>query len=84
MPKVQGVEHQHEFIKAVQGQTKTSTPFSYSGPLTESVLLGGVATFYPKKTLEWDRAALAFTNQPDAAPLIRRPYRAGWEVKGMV
>ena len=45
MPKVTGTSHNDQFIDAVLGKGTTSTPFDYSGPLTESVLLGAVSTF---------------------------------------
>lgn len=82
-PKVAGDNHWHQFIEAVRGNGTTLAPFSYAGPLTESVLLGGVSTFFPNQKLEWDAANLKFTNQPDAARLIRRPYRKGWDVAGL-
>lgn len=75
--------HWHQFVEAVRGNGATSTPFSYSGPLTESVLLGGVATHFKDQTLEWDAAKLAFKNVPDANRFIRRVYRQGWEVSGL-
>lgn len=82
-PPVTDGNHWHEFVNAVRGEGKTSAHFGYSGPLTESVLLGGVATFFPNQLLEWDAAGVRFKNQPDAAGLIRRTYRSGWEVKGL-
>ena len=86
MPKVLGANHYHQFINAIlgKGQTPTSTPFNgYSGPLTETVLLGGVATRFPKTTLEWDSAKLRFRKSPEADRLVRRTYRKGWEVNGL-
>lgn len=83
MPKVQAANHYHQFVEAVQGNGRTSAGFDYSGPLTEAVLLGGVATHYPKTTLEWDSAKLAFRKHADASRLIRRTYRKGWEVTGL-
>ena len=83
MPKVQAANHYHQFIDAVLGNGRTSAGFDYSGPLTEAVLLGGVATHFPKTTLEWDSAKLAFRKQPEADRLIRRTYRKGWEVTGL-
>ena len=41
-------------MDAVLGNGKTTTSFDYSGPLTESVLLGPLATRFPKTTLEWN------------------------------
>lgn len=82
-PPVKDGNHWHEFVDAVRGEGKTSAHFGYSGPLTESVLLGGVSTHFPNQLLDWDAAGLKFRNQPDAAGLIRRTYRSGWEVPGL-
>ena len=46
MPKVTGTNHNNQFIDAVLGNGKTSASFDYSGPLTETVLLGTVSTFF--------------------------------------
>jgi predicted dehydrogenase len=83
MPQVESANHYHQFINAILGEGRTSASFDYSGPLTEAVLLGGVATHFPKTTLEWDSAKLTFRNTPDANRLIRRTYRKGWEVNGL-
>ena len=83
MPKVTGTSHNDQFIDAVLGKTTTSTPFDYSGLLTETVLLGTVSTFYRNTTLEWDGAALQFKNHPEANARVRRTYRQGWEVAGL-
>ena len=55
----------------------------YAGPLTETVLMGNVAAFYPGEELKWDAKKMTFTNKPEADMHIRKPYRAGWEVKGL-
>ncbi len=83
LPRDPGTSHNKQFIDAVLGRTKTSAPFDYSGPLTESVLLGGVATRFPKTTLQWDAKALQFTNLAEANQILHRDYRKGWEVKGL-
>lgn len=83
VPKIAGENHWHQFIDAVRGETKTSTTFDYAGPLTESVLLGCVATRFPKTTLEWNAPGLKFTNLPAADAFLKRPYRKGWEVPGL-
>jgi predicted dehydrogenase len=83
MPKVAGANHYHQFIDAVMGTGRTSAGFDYSGPLTETVLLGGVATHFPKTTLNWDSTKLTFRNLPESERLIRRAYRKGWEVNGL-
>jgi len=81
MPKAESVNHYFEFIDAVLGKAKTSTPFSYSGPLTEWVLLGPVATRFPQTTLQWDAAKQKFRNSSEATSYVRRRYREGWSMK---
>lgn len=83
LPTVEKANHYHQFVEAVMGNARTSTPLDYSGPLTEAVLLGPLATRFPKSTLEWNGRKLKFKNSPEANALIRRSYRTGWEVKGL-
>jgi predicted dehydrogenase len=76
-------DHYGEFIDVVLGggKTKCSTDFSYSGPLTESVIIGNVAAHFPGETLQFDTRALKFTNKPEADQFLRRSYREGWKIK---
>ncbi|MCU0786265.1 MAG: Gfo/Idh/MocA family oxidoreductase [Verrucomicrobia bacterium] len=83
MPKVEEGNHYTQFLEAVRGNGKTTAGFDYSGPMTEAVLLGGVASRFPKTTLQWNSRALKFKNVPEANAYLRRTYRAGWEVKGL-
>ncbi|WP_165073237.1 Gfo/Idh/MocA family protein [Paludisphaera rhizosphaerae] len=83
LPDPGGSNHWHQFVNACRGEGKTSAPFAYAGPLTETVLLGCLSTRYPGTTLEWDPAGLKVTNVPEASPFIRKKYRAGWEVEGL-
>lgn len=83
MPKVEPANHYFQFVDAVLGKGPTSTPFSYAGPLTEAVLLGGVATRFPRTTLNWNAKKLKFANSPAADHLVRRKYRKGWSIKGL-
>ena len=76
-------DHYHQFIDACLGKGKTTTPFEYSGNLTESVLMGTVVNRFPGEKLLWDAAALQFTNKPEANPYLRRAYRDGWHVDGL-
>jgi len=82
-PKVQTANHYTQFLEAVRDNGKTWANFDYSGPLTESVLLGSVATRFPKTTLEWNTKGLKFKNLKDANQFVRRTYRKGWEIKGL-
>ena len=74
--------HYTQWSNAILGQDQTSCPFSYSGPLTETVLLGNVA-FRSGQPVEWDSQRMQVTNHPAANDLLRRTYRAGWEVPGL-
>lgn len=82
-PQRDGENHYLQFVEACRGNGQTTTPFSYSGRLTEAVLLGCLATRFPKTTLEWDAQALHVTNKREANLFLRRPYRKGWEVEGL-
>jgi len=73
--KVEGTNHWFQFIDAALGVGKTTAHFGYSGPLSESVLLGSVASHFPQTTLEWNGPDLKFTNVPEANRYVRREYR---------
>lgn len=83
MPEVKGDDHYLQFVEAVRGNDKTSAPFSYSGPLTEMVLLGCLATRFPKTDLKWDTKALKFTNNDKANAFVKKEYRKGFEAEGL-
>jgi predicted dehydrogenase len=83
VPQLETVDHYHEFVDAVLGKTRTSTTFDYAGPLTEAVLLGPLATRFPKTTLEWEAKKLRFKNSKEATAFVRRTYREGWKIKGL-
>ncbi len=83
LPNPGGNDHYLQFVEACRGNGKTSAPFDYSGPLTESVLLGCLATRFPNTTLEWDPANLNVTNVREANAFVRRRYRKGWEIDGL-
>ena len=83
LPEAERTDHYFEFAEAVLGNGKTSTPFEYSGALTESVLLGPLATRFPNSTLQWNGVKAKFTNMPEANAFLRRKYRAGWSVPGL-
>ncbi|MCE9562288.1 MAG: Gfo/Idh/MocA family oxidoreductase [Planctomycetes bacterium] len=83
VPEVKGDNHYLQFVEAVRGNDKTSAPFSYAGPLTEMVLMGCLATRFPKTDLKWDTKGLKFTNNDDANKFVRKTYRKGFEAEGL-
>jgi predicted dehydrogenase len=78
IPRVQGT-HEQEWARACKAGTKAGASFEYSGPLTEICLLGNVAKRLDAR-IYWDSAGLRVTNNPEAEPLVRRPYREGWSL----
>jgi predicted dehydrogenase len=75
--------HYHQFVNAALGKGETTAPFSYAGPLTQTVLMGTVINRFPKQKLMWDAEACRFTNKPEANQHLRRTYREGWSVDGL-
>jgi predicted dehydrogenase len=71
------IGHHKEWIEAIKTGGKTTCHFDYSGPLTETALLGNVA-FRAGKKLEWDARRLRAKNCPEADPFIQHRYRKGW------
>ncbi len=69
-----------EWIEACKAGKKSTTDFSYSGPLTETMLLGNIAILLKDKftTLEWDYEKMEFTNMPEANEYLHKKYREGW------
>ncbi len=82
--KVEKDNHWHQFIEAALGNRKNcDANFDYSGPMTEAVLLGSVASRFPNQLLEWDGPGLKFTNVAKANEFVKRTYRKGFEVAGL-
>ena len=73
------IGHHREWTQAIKTDGKTTCPFSYSGPLTETALLGNVAYRVSQK-IEWDAAGVRARNCPQAEPFIQHHYREGWKL----
>ncbi len=83
LPEKEQGHHWTEWAEACMKGGQPGARFDYSGPLTESVLLGSVAVRFPQTTLQWNGARLEFENERSANTHVRRNYRAGWEVRGL-
>ena len=79
---VPGRNHYHEWNDACRGEGESSTPFAYSGPLTESVLIGTLAATVPGRRLDWDAEKLTLGDE-NLDRLLGRSYRKGWELSGV-
>ena len=73
----ESVGHAQEWLAACKTGSPTGCNFDYSGPLTETVLLGTVA-YRAGQKLEWDAVNLKATNCAEAERFIRSAYREGW------
>ncbi len=80
MPRSKGIRE--EWFEAIKNGTKSTTDFSYSGPLTETMLLANVAVRLKDKNMKllWDAAKMEFTNLPEANELLHFQYRPGWSL----
>lgn len=81
-PRMNALKHWRQFVDACRGEDRTQADFAYAGPLTETILLGCVATRFPKTTLDWNPQTMQF-RQAEANPFVRRDYRPGWTVAGL-
>jgi predicted dehydrogenase len=80
IPRSPGIHE--EWVAACKAGTKSTTDFSYSGPLTEVMLLGNIAVRMASKnvTLLWDPANMKITNVPEANEFLHMSYRDGWRL----
>jgi predicted dehydrogenase len=78
IPRVKN--HMQDWIESCKAGKKSFTDFSYSGPLTETMLLGCVAVRCKEANLllEYDGANGKFVNYPEADAFLTKNYREGW------
>ena len=70
--------HEKDWVRACKGGKPASSNFDYSGPLSETVLMGNLAVRYPDRKLLWDGEKMEVTNDAEANSYVRRQYRQGW------
>jgi predicted dehydrogenase len=80
MPQLEDLNHYTSWAHACLGDGKATSNFSYSGPLTETVLLGAIGIRFPKEQLLWDTKKCQFTHHSDANSRLTKEYRKGWEL----
>lgn len=82
IPRSPGIHE--EWLQAIKEDKKemATTNFDYSGPLTETMLMGNVAVRVAdeNKILKWDRENGKFTNSERANDLLHMEYRKGWDL----
>jgi hypothetical protein len=78
-PVRSGDDPNNVWINSFKNNTQSPGSFLYTGPVTETILLGAVALRAGKK-VEYDSANMKITNIPDANKYLVREYRKGWEL----
>ncbi len=68
-----------EWLNAIKTGKPALSNFTQSGPFSETVLLGNLALRLGKR-VEWDGKNLVAKNAPEAAAIVRRSYRKGWDL----
>lgn len=76
LPRING-SHEMEWINAIKENRKASADFEYSGPLTETVLLGNLAKRV-RSIIRYDAESMKITNNDKANALMHKEYRTGW------
>lgn len=73
--------HEKEWFIAMRDPSKPAMSNfpNYSGPLTETILLGNLAV-WKRGRVEWDPVNLKSLNDPSLAKIVRSEYRDGYEV----
>ena len=67
-----------EWLNACTGGEPATCNFAYSGPMTETVLLGNVA-YRAGQAFDWDAESMKPSAGGKVAELIHPPFRKGWE-----
>lgn len=75
MPELPEDNHYTQWTAAIRGEGMTSCPFSYSGPLTETVLLGNVA-YRSQGKVVWNSLTMECIGNDAAQALLGREYRS--------
>ncbi|MDP6859113.1 MAG: Gfo/Idh/MocA family oxidoreductase [Verrucomicrobiales bacterium] len=81
LKRVPGIHN--DWVNGIRNNEKTVSDFSYSGPLTESIILGTLA-IRTGKGLEWNAKDMKITGNKEAAALINVEARKGWRTSDLV
>jgi len=73
--------HERDWIRACKDGKPACSNFDYSGPLTETVVMGNLAMLNPGKKLEWDGENMKITSDEKANECVRPTYREGWSLE---
>jgi hypothetical protein len=77
LPRIES--HEKDWTDAIRNGTKAGADFAYSGPLTETVLLGNIAKRMSTR-IDWNSEKLEVENLPEANQYVHKEYREGWSL----
>lgn len=86
--------HYRDWVDACKSGEQPSSNFDYSGPLSETILMGNLAirshglstgkgpfkTYPGRKKLHWDGGNMKITNFEPANQFVKRSYRGEWSL----
>ena len=81
LKRVPGIHN--DWVNGIRNSAMTVSDFSYSGPLTESIILGTLA-IRTGKGLEWNAKDMKISGNKEAAALIDVEARKGWRPSDLV
>ena len=81
LKRVPGIHN--DWVNGIRNSEMTVSDFSYSGPLTESIILGTLA-IRTGKGLGWNAKDMKITGNKEAAALINVEARKGWRPTDLV
>ena len=79
LPRIEG-SHEQNWIDACKGGVPACSNFDYSGPLTETVVMGNLSLRRLGRKLTWDGQNMKITNDDEANEYVNLPYRKGWSL----
>ena len=81
LKRVPGIHN--DWVNGIRNSAMTVSDFSYSGPLTESIILGTLA-IRTGKGLEWSSKDMKISGNKEAADLVNVEARKGWRTSDLV
>lgn len=79
LPRIPNEDHSADWLRACKDGVPSCSNFDYAGPFTEMVNFGNLVVKSGQK-LEWDNVKGVVTNVPNAAQIVSKEYRKGWEL----
>ncbi|QNN22618.1 Gfo/Idh/MocA family oxidoreductase [Planctomycetales bacterium ZRK34] len=73
-------DHYRNWTDAIIAGKLAASNFDVAAPLAETVLLGTIAQRLPGQKLSYNSESMRFDGNAKADALLRREYRAGWQI----